>query len=53
MKFFASVAVYVLFALFLGWGIVSLVHGNPWILVAGLMVYVFLMVRIGCLPESH
>lgn len=54
MRFFWSILVYVLFALLLGWGILSLVHGNPWVLVAGFLTYLVLMIKIGCLPsKSH
>jgi hypothetical protein len=54
MKFFWAIAAYLLIACVLGWGILALVHGNPWILIVGFLVYVVAFAKIGCLPkQSH
>jgi len=54
MRFFGSILVYGVFALLLGWGILAMVNGNPWVLVVGLLVYVVLVAKLGCLPgKSH
>jgi len=54
MKFFAAVLVYLVIALVLAWGIVLLVHGNPWVLAVGLLSYSAGVGVIGCLPKkSH
>ena len=39
MKLLMAVLAYLLIGLVLGWGILSAVKGNPWILIAGFIVY--------------
>jgi uncharacterized membrane protein YccC len=51
MKFFAAMVVFALFAFFISWGIIELLKGNPWLLVAAVGVFVGTFVKYGCL--SH
>jgi hypothetical protein len=54
MRFFWSMLVYALLALVLSWGILAMIHGNPWVLMVGLLAYVVLVAKFGCLPgKSH
>ena len=54
MKFFLAILAYLLIGAVLGWGILSAVKGNPWILIAGVLVYTIAFAKIGCLPKkSH
>ena len=51
MKFVAAISVFALFALFIGWGIIELLKGQPWVLLAALAVFFGTFVKFGCL--SH
>ncbi len=51
MKFAAAILVFVLFALFISWGIIELLKGHPWLLVAALAVFMGTFVKFGC--RSH
>jgi hypothetical protein len=51
MKFVAAMAVFALFAFFISWGIIELLKGSPWLLVAAVGVFVGTFVKFGCL--SH
>ncbi len=51
MKFLLAVLVYLLIAVALGAGILLLIAGKPWLLIAGLLVYVIAFAKIGCV--SH
>ena len=54
MKFLGAVIAYGVMAFILGWGIVQAVHGSMWLLALGVIGYMTMLVRIGCLPpESH
>ena len=53
MKFVAAIAVYLLIALVLGWGILLAMKGSLWFLVAGLVAYILAFAKIGCLPKAH
>ncbi|HEV2391408.1 MAG TPA: hypothetical protein VG146_03495 [Verrucomicrobiae bacterium] len=54
MKFILAIAAYLLIALVLGWGILLMVKGDPWLLIAGFLVYVVAFGKLGCLPgKSH
>ena len=54
MKLLMAVLAYLLIGRVLGWGILSAVKGNPWILIAGFIVYAVAFAKIGCLPKkSH
>lgn len=51
MKFFMAIVVYLLMGAVLGWGILLLLAGKPWLLIAALIVYLIGFSKIGCL--SH
>jgi len=51
MKLLLSVFAYVLMAALLGWGILLLMHGKPWLLIGGAAAYILAVARIGCM--SH
>ena len=51
MKFALAILVYVVIALILGLGIIEVVHGKPWLLIAGAVGFIVAFARIGC--KSH
>jgi len=51
MKFAAAILVFGLFACFFGWGIVELLKGSPWVLLAAVGVFFGTFIKYGCL--SH
>jgi hypothetical protein len=51
MKFVAAISVFALFAFFISWGIIEVLKGNPWLLVAAVGVFLGTFVKFGCL--SH
>lgn len=51
MKFLLSVFVYLLMGALLTWGILLMMHGKPWLLVAVFLAYVLALAKLGCL--SH
>jgi hypothetical protein len=51
MKFILAILAYLLIAAVLGWGILLLIAGKPWLLIAGVIVYLVAFARIGC--ASH
>jgi hypothetical protein len=51
MKFFLSILVYLLIGAVLGWGILLMVAGKPWLLIVAFLVYVLAFAKIGCI--SH
>jgi hypothetical protein len=54
MKLLMAILAYLLIAVVLGWGILAAAKGNPWILIAGFIVYAVAFAKIGCLPKkSH
>jgi hypothetical protein len=55
MKFFAVVLAYLFIAFVLSWGILQAVHGQFWLLGAGIVAYVLAFSVLGCLPpkSSH
>jgi hypothetical protein len=53
MKFLASIIVYLLIGVVLGWGILLAMKGNLWFLVVSLLVYLVAFAKLGCLPKSH
>ncbi len=54
MKFFLAILAYVLMGAVLGWGILLLMHGNPWLLIVGVLAYLIAFAKLGCLPKkSH
>ena len=51
MKLFLAVVVYLLIGVLLGWGILLMLAGKPWLLIAGLVAYLIAFSKIGC--ASH
>jgi hypothetical protein len=51
MKFAAAICVFALFAVFIGWGIIEFLKGNPWLLLASLAVFGGAFVKAGCLAH--
>ena len=51
MKFALAILTFLLFAFFIGWGIVLLMHGSPWLFIAAMGVFVGTFIKYGCL--SH
>lgn len=51
MKFVLAILAYLLIAAVLGWGILLLIAGKPWLLIAGVIVYLVAFGKIGC--ASH
>lgn len=51
MKFALAIFVFLLFAFFIGWGVILLLHGQPWLLAAALLVFIGTFIKYGCL--SH
>ena len=51
MKFALAILVFLLFTFFIGWGIVLLMHGSPWLLLAATALFIGLFAKYGCL--SH
>ena len=48
MKFAAAILVFVLFAFFISWGIVELLKGAPWLLLASVAVFLGTFIKFGC-----
>jgi len=51
MKLLLSAVAYLVMAALLGWGILLMMHGNPWLLIGGVLAYLLAVARIGCM--SH
>jgi hypothetical protein len=51
MKFFAAILVFCLFALFISLGVIEVLKGNPWLLLAAVGAFVGTFIKYGCL--SH
>lgn len=51
MKFIAALLIFLLFTFFISWGIIMLMHGSPWLLIAAVGVFVGTFIKFGCL--SH
>lgn len=51
MKFAAAILAFVLFAFFISWGIVELLKGSPWLLLAAMAAFIGTFAKYGCL--SH
>jgi hypothetical protein len=51
MKLFLAVFVYLLIGAVLGWGILLMIAGKPWLLIVAFVVYALAFARIGCI--SH
>jgi len=51
MKFVLAISVFVAFAFFISWGILLMLHGQPWLLLAAVGVFLGTFIKFGCL--SH
>ena len=51
MKFALAILVFLLFAFFISWGVILMLHGQPWLLLAALGVFLGTFIKYGCL--SH
>jgi len=51
MKFTLAVVTFALFAFFISWGILELLKGRPWLLLASVGVFLGTFIKFGC--QSH
>jgi hypothetical protein len=51
MNFVLALLCFLVFAFFLGWGIVLLMAGTPWLFVAALVVFIVAFAKYGCLSQ--
>ncbi|HEU5397189.1 MAG TPA: hypothetical protein VFV81_08470 [Verrucomicrobiae bacterium] len=51
MKFALAIFTYALMAFLLAWGVLLLIHGKPWLLIAAVVAYLVAFARLGC--QSH
>jgi hypothetical protein len=51
MKLIFTILAYLLIAVIIGWGILLLLAGKPWLLIVGALAYLVAVARIGC--ASH
>ena len=51
MKFALAIAVFVMFAFFISWGILLLLAGQPWLLICAVLLFLGTFIKFGCL--SH
>jgi hypothetical protein len=51
MKFFAAILIFALFAFFISWGIVEMLKGRPWLLLAAVGVFLGTFIKFGCQPH--
>ena len=51
MKFTLAILTFVVFAFFISWGIIELLKGRPWLVIAALGVFLGTFVKYGC--RSH
>ena len=51
MKFTLAVLTFALFAFFISWGVILLMHGQPWLLLAAVGVFLGTFIKFGC--QSH
>jgi len=51
MKFTLAILTFVLFAFFISWGILELLKGQPWLLLASVGVFLGTFIKFGC--QSH
>jgi len=51
MNFALAIVVFALFAFFIGWGIVLMLAGSPWLFAVSLLVFIGAFAKYGCL--SH
>ena len=51
MKFILATVVYLLIGVVLAWGILLMLAGKPWLLVAALVCYLLAFAKIGCASQ--
>lgn len=51
MNFALAILTFVFFAAFIGWGIILLMAGSPWVLIAALVVFFGAFAKYGCLSQ--
>jgi hypothetical protein len=51
MKFVLAILVYLIMAVILGAGILLVMHGKPWLLIIGAIVFIVAFGKLGC--KSH
>jgi len=51
MKFYLAILVYLLIGLVIGAGILLMVAGKPWLLIAALVAYVVAFGKLGCMTH--
>ena len=51
MKFALAIAVFLAFAFFISWGILLLLHGQPWLLLATVGLFLGTFIKFGC--QAH
>lgn len=52
MKFWLAMVVHALMAVLLSLGLLKTVHGDPWLLVFGVVFYTLMLATLGCLPKK-
>jgi len=51
MKFTLAILTFVAFAFFIAWGVIELLKGSPWMLLASVGAFLGTFIKFGCL--SH
>ena len=51
MKFALAILTFGLFAFFISWGIIELLKGSPWLLLAAVGAFLGTFIKYGC--QSH
>jgi hypothetical protein len=51
MKFALAILTFLVFTFFISWGIILMMHGSPWLLLASVGVFLGTFIKFGCL--SH
>jgi hypothetical protein len=51
MKFTLAIFVFLLFAFFISWGVIEMLKGRPWLLLAAVGVFLGSFIKFGC--QSH
>jgi hypothetical protein len=51
MKFALAILTFLVFTFFISWGIILMMHGSPWLLIASVGVFLGTFIKFGCL--SH
>jgi hypothetical protein len=52
MKLFLAILVWCVMAAFLAKGVLMAINGSYWLLIAGVVVFVLLVAKIGCLSHD-